>query len=72
MIPIHSDPILIASLALPFIASVIAGGAIGKKFSRAAMIITSASFAPLFAYASYLLALGKTYLIPPLVLYRDQ
>ncbi len=30
MIPIHSDPVLIASLALPFIASVIAG-AIGKK-----------------------------------------
>ncbi|GAB6947342.1 complex I subunit 5 family protein [Vulcanisaeta sp. JCM 16161] len=63
MIPIHSDPVLIASLALPFIASVIAG-AIGKKFSKAAMIITSVSFAPLFVYASYLLALSKTYLIP--------
>ncbi|WP_342765424.1 proton-conducting transporter transmembrane domain-containing protein [Vulcanisaeta sp. JCM 14467] len=51
------------SLALPFVASIIAG-AIGRKFSRAAMIITSISFAPLFVYASYLLSLGEVYLVP--------
>lgn len=62
-LPIHSDPILIVSLALPFVASIIAG-AIGRKFSRAAMIITSISFVPLFVYASYLLSLGEVYLVP--------
>ncbi|MGC8607026.1 MAG: complex I subunit 5 family protein [Vulcanisaeta sp.] len=60
---IQSDSVLLASLALPFVASVIAG-IIGKRFSRVAMIITSISFIPLFIYSSYLLILGKAYLIP--------
>ncbi len=62
MMLIQSDPVLLVSLALPFVASVIAG-IIGKRFSRVAMIITSVSFIPLFIYSSYLLALGKVYLI---------
>ncbi len=65
-LPIHSDPpILIASLTLPFIASIIAG-IIGRKYSKAAMVLTSVSFIPLFIYASYLLVLGGSYLVPPL------
>ncbi|BDR91986.1 complex I subunit 5 family protein [Vulcanisaeta souniana] len=62
-LPIHSDPILIASLTLPFIASIIAG-IIGRKYSKAAMVLTSVSFIPLFIYASYLLVLGGSYLVP--------
>lgn len=57
------DPILITTLAIPYIAAIIAG-IIGRKFSRAAMVITSISFIPILIYSLYSLISNIPYLVP--------
>ncbi len=63
---IHSDPILIASLAIPLIAAIIASF-MGK---RAAATISTASFFPITIYSFYNLIIGADYLVPLGVLPR--
>ncbi len=57
---IHSDPILIASLAIPLIAAIIASFT-GKRVSAT---LASASFLPIIVYSLYNIAIGADYLVP--------